>query len=106
MCFPHSFARNPSRREADRPIAHNDAAVIIDHEDRPIRLRPISEDVQHLVVAIDDRFDDAQLEAVLVQRRLAAAEDQRYPFVGVNKAGAAMSAAISPSIALMPIAPE
>ena len=47
----------------------------------------ISEDVGHLVVAIEDRFDDAQFGAVLVQPRLVAAEDQRYPFVGVNKAG-------------------
>jgi hypothetical protein len=39
-----------------------------------------------------------------VQRR-PAIEDQRDPFVGVNKAGAATSAAIKLSIALMPIAP-
>jgi 4-hydroxy-3-methylbut-2-en-1-yl diphosphate synthase IspG/GcpE len=41
-----------------------------------------------------------------MQRGLPAAKDQRYPFLGVNKAGAAASAAIKSSIALMPIAPE
>ena len=73
-----SLAQPDPEREADCPIAYNDAAVVIDHEDRPICLRPISEDVGHLVVAIEDRFDDAQFGAVLVQPRLVAAEDQRY----------------------------
>ena len=36
-------------RKTDRPIAHDDAAVIIDHEDRTIGLRPIGEDVRDLV---------------------------------------------------------
>ena len=110
MCFPPFLGAQPDpEREADRPIAHNDAAVVINHEDRPVCLRPVSEDVRHLVVAIEDRFDDAQFGDVLVQRRLVAAEDQRYPFVGVNKAGGGderSSAAINPSIALMPIASE
>jgi hypothetical protein len=57
-------------READRPIARDDAAVVIDHEYRPIGLRPIGERFRHLVVAIEDRFDGAQLGAVLVERRL------------------------------------
>jgi len=76
MCFPHFLGAQPDpEREADRPIAHNDAALVIDHEDRPICLRPISEDVRHLVVAIEDRFDDAQFGAVLVQWRVVADSD-------------------------------
>ncbi len=80
-------AQPDPQHKADRPIAGGDTGAIIDHEDRTIGLRLIGEDFRDLVVAIDDRFDGAQLGAVFVQRRLTATEDQRYPFVGVNKAG-------------------
>jgi len=52
-----------------------------------IGMWPIGQDIRDFVVAIKDRFDGTQLGAVLVQRRLTATEDQRYPFVRVNKAG-------------------
>ena len=43
-----------------------------------IGIWPIGQDIRDFVVAIKDRFDGTQLGAVLVQRRLAATEDQRY----------------------------
>ena len=81
------FGAQPDpEHKPDRPIAREDVSLIVDHEDRTIRLRPIGEDFRDLVVALEDGFDGAQFGAVLVERRLTAAEDQRYPFVGVNKA--------------------
>jgi hypothetical protein len=105
--LPPLFGTQPdAERKADRPVAHDDAAIVIDHEDRAVRLRLIGEGFRDLVVAGEDRFDGVQLGGVFMQRGLPAAKDQRYPFLGVNKAGAAASAAIKSSIALMPIAPE
>ena len=48
-----------AEHEANRPIARNDAAVVVDHKDRAIRLRLIGEGFRDFVVAIEDRFDDA-----------------------------------------------
>jgi hypothetical protein len=61
-CFPHSLARNPI--PSAKPTAQSRTTMLpslSNHEDRPICLRPISEDGRHLVVTIEDRFDDAQL---------------------------------------------
>ena len=54
---PFLGAQPDPEREADRPIARDDAAVVIDHEDRTIGRRPIGERFRDLVVAIEDRFD-------------------------------------------------
>jgi hypothetical protein len=84
---PFLGAQPDPEREADGPIARDNTAVVIDHEDRAVGLWPIGKDFRDFVVAVEDRFDGAQFGAVLVQRRLTAAEDQRYPLVWVNKAG-------------------
>src|SRR5438874_13197562 len=82
MRSPRSVRRNsiPGAKPTG-PIARDDGGVIINQEDRMIRMWPIGQDIRDFVVAIKDSFDGTQLGAVLVQRRLTATEDQRYPFV-------------------------
>lgn len=87
MRFPTPQAQPDPKRRSDGPIARENAAVVIDHEDRAIRIRLISEERGDFVVAIEDRLDGAVLEAVLVHCRLTAAEDQLHPFAGMDKAG-------------------
>src|SRR5215469_16879840 len=84
---PFLGSQPDAEHEANRPIARDNAAVVVCHEDRMIRPRLIGKSFRDFIVAIEDCSDDAQLEAALVQGRLPSAEDQLYPFVGMNKAG-------------------
>src|ERR1700720_1391456 len=88
MRSPHSLRRNPI--PSAKPTAQSRATMAASSSIRKIGwigMWPIGQDIRDFVVAIKDRFDGTQLGAVLVQRRLTATEDQRYPFVRVNKAG-------------------
>jgi hypothetical protein len=69
MCSPISLGHNliPSAKPTAQ-IPHDDAAVIIDHKDRTIGLRPIGEDVRDLVVTIEDGFHCAQFGSGLFPR--------------------------------------